>query len=236
MPYSATSTCTSSWLGQGTVVGDSSDDGAVGKQGRTELLDDKPFARDTGNVIEFPRHSWNSARSHTFVCGLAIALGSLLAGTARADSRAETSDPPAMPALPPSSLLMQKAPRQAPPLGVPPANPTLLGNPRGMAAPPRGQQPPIIVDDPFPPRLLNNVPPLYPPQARREGQQGTVLLRLEVMEHGAVSRVELLSSSGHELLDSAAIAAVQGWRYAPVRQGGKPIRWAGRLPVNFVLD
>ncbi|MBX3412359.1 MAG: energy transducer TonB [Pirellulales bacterium] len=120
--------------------------------------------------------------------------------------------------------------------GAPPLVPPQGSLPAGFPLPARGQQPPIIVDDPFPPRLLNNVPPLYPRQARREGKQGTVLLRLEVMEHGAVSRVELLSSSGHEMLDLAAIEAVRGWRYAPVRQGGKPIRWAGRLPVNFVLD
>lgn len=60
----------------------------------------------------------------------------------------------------------------------------------------------------------SNPPPDYPPVARRRGWQGTVVLALEVDAAGAVVRVEVRGSSGHAVLDAAAVAAVRDWRFA----------------------
>jgi periplasmic protein TonB len=45
----------------------------------------------------------------------------------------------------------------------------------------------------------------YPPRARESGWEGRVRLRLDVSESGAVLNVSLLRSSGHVLLDEAAV-------------------------------
>jgi protein TonB len=92
------------------------------------------------------------------------------------------------------------------------------------------------LDDSAPPRLLNNQPPIYPAQARAERRQGTVILRLEVSDSGNVSDVAVLISSGHTILDAAAVRAVRAWRFEPARATGRAVTWTGRLPVRFLLD
>jgi TonB family protein len=56
--------------------------------------------------------------------------------------------------------------------------------------------------------------PDYPPQARREGQEGTVVVRLSVGENGRVVAAEAISPSPWPLLNEAALRAVrERWRF-----------------------
>jgi len=86
-----------------------------------------------------------------------------------------------------------------------------------------------------PPRLRDNRPPEYPPQAHRAGVEGTVLLRVLVAADGEVSRVQILESSGHSILDAAAVRAVRSWQYIPAQRGGQPVATTIRQPVRFTL-
>lgn len=56
-------------------------------------------------------------------------------------------------------------------------------------------------------------PPTYPTIARRRGWQGTVLLGIDCDATGIVQDVTVVRSSGHEVLDAAATAAVRQWRF-----------------------
>ncbi|MEX2558484.1 MAG: energy transducer TonB, partial [Pirellulales bacterium] len=82
---------------------------------------------------------------------------------------------------------------------------------------------------------LDNMPPVYPAEAQRNGWQGTVVLRVRVGETGRVRNVSVASSSGHTLLDAAAASAVRQWRFRPARLGGRPVETSVRLPVKFEL-
>lgn len=62
--------------------------------------------------------------------------------------------------------------------------------------------------------------PQYPESARRQGQEGTVEMRVYIDDEGTVTRVELATSSGHELLDRSARQALKQWRFQPALQGG----------------
>ena len=77
--------------------------------------------------------------------------------------------------------------------------------------------------------------PFYPEHARREGQQGRVLLRVLVDQEGRSKSVEVSRSSGSETLDRAAVEAVRLWRFAPARYGDKPVESWVRIPVDFRL-
>lgn len=66
-----------------------------------------------------------------------------------------------------------------------------------------------------PPRLLEAPEPRYPLAARRAGHAGTVAIALSIREDGTVAEVHVQSSSGHESLDEAALAAVRHWRFDP---------------------
>jgi protein TonB len=77
--------------------------------------------------------------------------------------------------------------------------------------------------------------PLYPERARKEGQQGRVLLRVLVDQEGRSKSVEVSDSSGSETLDRAAAEAIKLWRFSPARYGDKPVESWVRIPVDFRL-
>lgn len=83
---------------------------------------------------------------------------------------------------------------------------------------------------------LRNPPPRYPPAARRNSEEGTVLLRVLVTIDGSAVRVELDRSSGSASLDGAALEAVRNWRFVPARRGSQNVEDWVRVPVVFRLE
>jgi periplasmic protein TonB len=81
-----------------------------------------------------------------------------------------------------------------------------------------------------------NPPPPYPAAARQRHYQGTVLLDVLVDEGGKVGELRVARSSGHHLLDTAALNGVRHWRFEPGRRDGVKIAMWVRIPVRFVLD
>lgn len=80
------------------------------------------------------------------------------------------------------------------------------------------------------------VNPEYPEQARREGWEGTTLLKVLVDEQGNSRIVQVSRSSGFEILDRAATMAVKGWRFHPARYGAKPVESWVKIPIIFSLE
>lgn len=70
----------------------------------------------------------------------------------------------------------------------------------------------------------------YPETARQDGLQGRVELRFRIAADGSAESVEILRSSGHAILDDAAITAVR--RAGPYPSYGGPIRY----PFTYRLD
>ena len=83
---------------------------------------------------------------------------------------------------------------------------------------------------------LNNPPPDYPPQAVRQGWQGTVLLRVHVLASGSADTVEVKQSSGKRVLDEEAVRTVKRWSFAPAKRGQTPIDGWATVPIEFILD
>lgn len=86
------------------------------------------------------------------------------------------------------------------------------------------------------PAVSRSWPPFYPPEARHLGQQGRVVVRALVDAQGKVAQVEVKESSGHPLLDQAALATVRGWAFTPGSRNGTPEAMWARIPINFSLD
>lgn len=86
------------------------------------------------------------------------------------------------------------------------------------------------------PRYRSNPAPGYPEEARRNGQQGVVLISAQVEADGHPSRVTLQRSSGFPLLDAAALEAVRKWIFDPARAGGMPVASRIDIPVRFTLQ
>lgn len=89
-----------------------------------------------------------------------------------------------------------------------------------------------------PPRILQKIEPRYPEQARRDGVQGTVLIKMQILENGQSGEAWVQHSSGYASLDDAALHTVQNWRFMPARDedSGQAIRCYTVLTVEFRLN
>jgi len=85
------------------------------------------------------------------------------------------------------------------------------------------------------PRYQINSSPEYPAIARRRGYEGSVLLSTKISIEGNVVEVRIKESSGHSVLDRAAVKAVEVWAFEPARRMGIPIPMLVDVPVRFVL-
>jgi protein TonB len=84
-------------------------------------------------------------------------------------------------------------------------------------------------------QVLAAKPPVYPVEARRAREQGTVKLLVLVGPDGRVSDVAVSSSSGSKRLDQAALSAVKRWRWSPIKRDGAPVAVRGTVTIPFVL-
>ncbi|WP_262198842.1 energy transducer TonB [Serratia ficaria] len=82
---------------------------------------------------------------------------------------------------------------------------------------------------------LGNSPPDYPSVALRRRQEGSVTLRILVLENGRAGDVSVTKSSRSTYLDEAAIAAVKQWRFIPSKRGNVAIKGYAEQTITFTL-
>lgn len=83
---------------------------------------------------------------------------------------------------------------------------------------------------------LSNPAPSYPPVARRRNLQGRVLVYAVVGPGGDCARAEVRKTSGHPILDEAALQAVRAWRFVPATRDGRPVAEGVEIPIVFRLE
>lgn len=77
--------------------------------------------------------------------------------------------------------------------------------------------------------------PEYPAAAMRNGDQGTVMVRVEVGTDGVPTSVDVAQRSGSRDLDRAAVNAVRQWRFQPAQRDGQPVSGAVTVPIDFKM-
>ncbi|PKM10136.1 MAG: energy transducer TonB [Gammaproteobacteria bacterium HGW-Gammaproteobacteria-3] len=82
----------------------------------------------------------------------------------------------------------------------------------------------------------SNPKPKYPTIARSRGWQGKVLLRVRVTAGGLSEAVSVQRSSGHDVLDESAVAAVEKWKFIPAKRGGIAVASSVIVPIIFTLN
>ncbi|MCB1950118.1 MAG: energy transducer TonB [Burkholderiales bacterium] len=78
--------------------------------------------------------------------------------------------------------------------------------------------------------------PTYPAISRRMGEEGKLVLRVELDESGHIDEAQVIDSSGYARLDNAALEAVKNWQCRPSMRNGQPVRAIALQPFNFVLQ
>lgn len=146
-----------------------------------------------------------------------------------------------MPVVAPPPVVVPEVPRMQalPAITLPPSPPDPAPSP-AVSAPvaPIAATPAIapLVAPRFDAAYLDNPAPRYPAIARRQGEQGRVLLRVSVTADGRAGSVEIAASSGSERLDRAALDAVRRWRFVPARRGDEAVAAQVLVPIAFSLD
>jgi protein TonB len=86
------------------------------------------------------------------------------------------------------------------------------------------------------PRYRTNPTPDYPLPCKRRREEGIVMLNVVVQTDGLPAAISLNRSSGHPLLDRAALDAVRRWTFEPGRAAGVPVPSLVVVPVRFSLE
>jgi TonB family protein len=78
-------------------------------------------------------------------------------------------------------------------------------------------------------QLVYNPPPFYPSEAKRSRNpvRGSGRYRVSFDMNGAARNVEIVQSTGSQILDSAAVSRLREWKAAPGRE------WSVTVPVTF---
>jgi protein TonB len=164
---------------------------------------------------------------------------------------------PAPPPAPPSPPAPPQPPPPAPPADQPPGKPAPPSPPPAPPPPPpRPQATPapqlnlggtdspsnaIVLDSPDvvpvgPDSRYHNRDPVYPPDAARHGEEGTVVLLVHITPFGEAGSVDILQTSGYQALDDSARDAVLHWHFNPAKQGGVAVATDFSLQVRFRVD
>jgi TonB family protein len=77
-------------------------------------------------------------------------------------------------------------------------------------------------------RLVHQVKPVYPPEAKQSGVEGKVILEVVVDRAGDVTSADVVS--GPEPLIDSAVTAVRQWKYKPAEVAVK-----SRVDINYTL-
>ncbi len=99
--------------------------------------------------------------------------------------------------------------------------------------PPRQEVPVASSTAPVP---IESPAPRYPRDALRNGESGTVLLRVHVGPDGTTQAVDLVQGSGSRSLDRAATEAVKRWRFQPAQRNGEAVDGVVQVPIAFNAD
>jgi len=117
----------------------------------------------------------------------------------------------------------------------------------------------IAIEDkvtaPGEPKLVRQVKPAYPEDAKKDGVQGLFMIDVVIGKDGAIKDARIAASAptverlkeldakkgtpaaqeGDARLAEAALAAVKRWQYQPILKDGKPVEFKATVTVNFKL-
>lgn len=114
-----------------------------------------------------------------------------------------------------------------------PATPTVSAEPKSQPVTAKDSAPKRIATPSFKTRPA---PIAYPSQARRRGQEGTVVVEVWLDERGNQTKRILARSSGVHSLDKTALKAIAKWRFSAYVENGRNIAHRVHIPIRFQLD
>jgi len=137
----------------------------------------------------------------------------------------------------PAPILVAEAPvtSASEPVALPP-EPAIEAPPEPEPVVPPSPPAPVMMSSELSLACPQRTPPDYPASSRRSGEQGRVVLRVELDETGRIATVRVAESSGYKRLDEAGLAAVKKWQCNAATRNGKAVRGIAMQPFDFILE
>jgi protein TonB len=86
------------------------------------------------------------------------------------------------------------------------------------------------------PALLRQVPPVYPEEAKRQGLEDVIVIRVLITESGELADARIARRAQRDpSFEQAALAAVRQWSFKAAEKRGKPVACWLSVGVPFVL-
>jgi protein TonB len=76
----------------------------------------------------------------------------------------------------------------------------------------------------------------YPHSAKRRNIEGLVLVEVWLDEKGKQIKQRIINSSGHQILDKAALKGISQWQFSRQQDDGQAIAYRVQVPINFGLN
>ena len=84
--------------------------------------------------------------------------------------------------------------------------------------------------------VLSLPEPVYPVLSRKRGEEGRVIIEIEISAEGVVRRAKVQSSSSYPRLDRAALEAVKMAVFTPATQFGRLVESERKIAYRFELE
>jgi len=230
---------------------------------KSQAADEKPAIY--ADIVMMQKHDGAVAPQAKFTSGTGQDAGPRGAAQPPAQAQTQSATPARTPAPSPPQAAQEAPPpmppeAEAPPIPpaapasqpAPPAPPSEPQQASTAAAPSPSANPPQTnlgddvdvgnwqitgrhVTQPGIDSTVHNVPPVYPAEAVRAAEEGTVMLLVTVAPDGSAEKIDVSSSSGYERLDRAAREAVSHWHFTPGQQDGIAVESLYPVKINFAL-
>lgn len=120
-----------------------------------------------------------------------------------------------------------RPPEEVPPVGPPDS--TVVIGPPSKGATTEGRKV-SFSNDATP---VNPLPPQYPGDALARGIEGYVRLEFTVLENGSVANARVIDASPRGVFETAALQALNRWRFRPQMVDGSPVASVSRYTMDF---
>jgi len=119
-------------------------------------------------------------------------------------------------------------------MGITPKRPKEFFSKKNIAKNSKGKT--IKEQGTLPAKTVGLSKPIYPRYSRLRGEEGNVVVSVDISASGKIGEVEVVSSSGYSRLDRAAIIALSGVKFIPARLNGKSIPSKKEIAFIFKLE
>ncbi|MEN8261766.1 MAG: energy transducer TonB, partial [Pseudomonadota bacterium] len=79
------------------------------------------------------------------------------------------------------------------------------------------------------------ISPVYPRISRRRGEEGVVVISVQILANGKVDSIKIIKSSGYQRLDKAAQNAAWATLFTPAKRLGQNVDSSTELSFAFRL-